>query len=49
MTPYYPIYVDLRGRRCVVVGGGPVAARKVDGLLECGADVTVVAPILGRC
>ena len=47
MTPYYPICVDLRGRRCVVVGGGTVAARKVDGLLECGAEVTVVAPILG--
>jgi siroheme synthase-like protein len=47
VTPYYPIYVDLRGRRCVVVGGGTVAARKVDGLLECGAEVTVVAPILG--
>jgi siroheme synthase-like protein len=32
------------GRRVLVVGAGPVAARKVDGLLACGAEVTVVAP-----
>lgn len=42
----YPIVVDLAGRRCVVVGGGPVAERKVDGLLDAGADVTVVSPTL---
>jgi siroheme synthase-like protein len=46
MTPYYPVCLDLRGRPCVVIGGGPVAARKVEGLLECGARVTVVAPAL---
>lgn len=40
----YPINVDLRGRRVLVVGGGPVAARKVAGLLRAGAAVTVVAP-----
>ena len=44
---YYPVYLDLRERPCVVIGGGAVAARKVEGLLECGARVTVVAPILG--
>ena len=47
MTPYYPVCLDLRERPCVVVGGGTVAARKVEGLLECGARVTVVAPVLG--
>jgi siroheme synthase-like protein len=47
MTPYYPVCLDLRDRPCVVVGGGAVAARKVEGLLECGARVTVVAPALG--
>lgn len=41
---YYPVYLDLRGRPCVVVGGGGVAARKVGGLLAAGARVTVVSP-----
>lgn len=40
----YPISLVIAGRRCLVVGGGRVAARKVEGLLRCGADVTVVAP-----
>jgi siroheme synthase-like protein len=47
VTPYYPLCLDLRGRPCVVIGGGAVAARKVASLLECGARVTVVAPSLG--
>ena len=42
----YPIVVDLTGRTCVVVGGGSVAERKVRGLLEAGAVVTVVSPRL---
>ncbi|MEE2958725.1 MAG: bifunctional precorrin-2 dehydrogenase/sirohydrochlorin ferrochelatase [Actinomycetota bacterium] len=42
-TPY-PVNLDLTGHRALVVGGGTVAARKVDGLLAAGADVTVVAP-----
>jgi hydroxymethylbilane synthase len=40
----YPIALNLRNRPVVVAGGGPVAARKVRGLLEAGARVTVVAP-----
>jgi precorrin-2 dehydrogenase/sirohydrochlorin ferrochelatase len=40
----YPVSLLLEGRRCVVVGGGPVAQRKVEGLLAAGAHVVVVAP-----
>jgi len=41
---YYMACLDLEGRRVLVVGGGPVAREKVEGLLDCGALVTVVAP-----
>jgi precorrin-2 dehydrogenase/sirohydrochlorin ferrochelatase len=40
----YPVNLVLEGRRCVVVGGGAVAARKVEGLVAAGADVVVIAP-----
>jgi siroheme synthase-like protein len=41
---YYPIFLNLKGKKCVVVGGGKVALRKVKTLLNCGADVTVISP-----
>jgi precorrin-2 dehydrogenase/sirohydrochlorin ferrochelatase len=43
---YHPVYLDLRGRPCVVIGGGEGAARKVESLLAAGARVTVVSPEL---
>jgi len=43
-TPFYIACLRLEGRRCLVVGGGEVGLEKVEGLLACGADVTLVAP-----
>lgn len=43
----YPVNLVLQGKRCLVVGGGPVAARKAAGLLACGAEVHVIASSLG--
>ena len=40
----FPIFLKLAGRRCLVVGAGPVGEAKVRGLLDAGADVRVVAP-----
>lgn len=45
---YYPVFLDLKARRAVVVGGGPVAERKVATLLKADADVTVVSPSVTR-
>jgi uroporphyrin-III C-methyltransferase/precorrin-2 dehydrogenase/sirohydrochlorin ferrochelatase len=44
MTASYPLVLDVRGRRVLVVGGGPVAARRAASLVEAGAAVEVVAP-----
>ncbi len=43
---YYPVFLSLTDRSCLVVGGGAVAAGKVGGLLTAGARVTVVSPDL---
>ena len=43
---YYPVSLNISGRKCVVVGGGQVALRKVRALLEHGADVEVISPDL---
>ena len=44
MSAYYPVYLDLRGRRVVVVGGGTVAQHKIRELLKAGAAVTAITP-----
>ncbi len=45
---YFPAFLELRGRPAIVVGGGEVALRKVEGLLASGAAVKVIAPQLER-
>lgn len=45
---YYPVFLDLKGRHAVVVGGGSVAERKVATLLKADAKVTVVSPEVTR-
>ena len=40
----FPAFLKLAGRRCLVVGAGPVAEEKIEGLLRTGADIRVVAP-----
>lgn len=42
----YPVFLNLAGKKCLVVGGGTVARRKVAALLPTGADITVVSPAL---
>lgn len=42
--PYYPLFLDIEGRSVVVIGGGAVAARKVETLRRYGARITVIAP-----
>jgi len=41
-----PVALDVRGRACLVVGGGPVGARKLASLLECEAHATLISPAL---
>ena len=43
---YYPVVVEMTGRATAVIGGGTVAERKVKGLLDAGAAVTVISPCL---
>jgi siroheme synthase-like protein len=45
---FYPLFMDLEGRRCLVVGGGPVGTEKVEKLLDHGAVMRLVAPRITR-
>ncbi|MCK9229161.1 MAG: bifunctional precorrin-2 dehydrogenase/sirohydrochlorin ferrochelatase [Syntrophales bacterium] len=46
MTVYYPLFLNIMNRHCIVIGAGDVAARKSVRLIECGARVTVVGRLL---
>ena len=43
-TPFYIACLKLTGRRCLVVGGGEIGLEKVEGLLACDGEVTLIAP-----
>ncbi|MBI5885144.1 MAG: bifunctional precorrin-2 dehydrogenase/sirohydrochlorin ferrochelatase [Deltaproteobacteria bacterium] len=45
---YYPVFLDIKGRPCVIIGAGVVAVRKAEGLLKAGAVVTVVGAVASR-
>jgi precorrin-2 dehydrogenase/sirohydrochlorin ferrochelatase len=45
---YYPVHLDIQNRNCLVVGGGSVGTRKVITLLDCGANVTVISPVVSH-
>lgn len=46
----YPVNLDVKNRKCLVIGGGEVGARKAETLSACGADVTVLSPVFSeRC
>jgi precorrin-2 dehydrogenase/sirohydrochlorin ferrochelatase len=45
---FYPVYLNLKGRRVVVIGGGEVAERKIETLLDTGASVVVISPQVTR-
>ena len=44
MSDYYPVYLNLKGRPCVIFGGGGVAEGKISRLREAGARITVISP-----
>ncbi|UCG77589.1 MAG: bifunctional precorrin-2 dehydrogenase/sirohydrochlorin ferrochelatase [Nitrospirota bacterium] len=46
LRTYYPAFLDLKGKKCLIVGGGKVAERKVRSLVKAGANVTLISPEL---
>ena len=44
MAAYYPVFIDVQDRLCIVIGGGNIGEEKVRKLLECGAKVVVISP-----
>jgi precorrin-2 dehydrogenase/sirohydrochlorin ferrochelatase len=48
MEHLYPIYLNVAGKNCLVIGGGPVAERKAASLLEYGAFIRIISPLAGE-
>lgn len=48
MNAYYPVFLNIKSKKCVVIGGGAVALRKTEALLEFGANVTAIGPEMCR-
>jgi precorrin-2 dehydrogenase len=46
--PYYPVFLNLKGKKTVVIGGGKVAGRKILALLKAGANITIISPIITK-
>ena len=44
MPEYYPVYLNLTGKRCVILGGGTIAQGKLAALRDAGADITLISP-----
>ena len=44
MPEYYPVYLNLAGKRCVILGGGTIAQGKIAALRDAGASITVISP-----
>ena len=44
MTNFYPVFLNLTGRRCVIIGGGQIATGKISKLLDSGANIIVISP-----
>ena len=41
---YYPVYLDLNRKNCVIIGGGNESEKKLENLLRCGARITIISP-----
>ncbi|MDE2939394.1 MAG: bifunctional precorrin-2 dehydrogenase/sirohydrochlorin ferrochelatase [Chloroflexota bacterium] len=44
MPDYYPVFLNLADKRCVIIGGGTIAQGKIGGLLQAGCRITVISP-----
>lgn len=44
MAKFFPVFIDVKGKKCVVIGGGAVAERKIKTLLKYGAKITLISP-----